>query len=467
MNVAYEKLDNVRGKLTVKIEENDYADKVKAQLKEIRKSQAVPGFRPGKAPASMIEKKYGEAVKYDIVNKEIGNALFGYIRDNKLHVLGNPVPAESNQFDLQNKDFDLEFTVGLAPEFDTHVNKELHVPYYNIEVSDEMIDTQDKNFRMRLGKQQPVEQADATAVIKGVITELDENGEPKAEGIVMENGIVSPNYFKSEEQKELFKGAKVGDVIKFNPAATCDGNETEMSSMLNIDKNDVENHKGDFSFKVTEIIGLVPAELNEEYYKQVFGPETEVKTEEEYRQALKNMIANALVSDSNYRFTIDAREAIQKAVGSLELPDEILKDFLRTQNEALNETNIDAEYDSARPALEWELIRDAVAEQLDVKVENEDVLNTARMMARQQFAQYGMNNIGDDVVDKYAQDILKDKKAAESIFNQTRDMKLYAAIKEAVTTDDKNVTVEEFNALFTPAELGENAEEFAKEMDHE
>ena len=467
MNVAYEKLDNVRGKLTVTIEENDYADKVKAQLKEIRKSQAVPGFRPGKAPASMIEKKYGDAVKYDVVNKEIGNALFGYIRENKLHVLGNPVPAETNNFDLQNKDFTLEFTVGLAPEIDTHVNKDLHVPFYTIEVSDKMVDDQDTNMRRRLGKQEPGEVADDTAVIKGVITELDENGEPKVEGIVVENGIISPNYFRSEDQKKLFANCKVGDVVRFNPAATCNANPTEMSSMLNIDKADVDSHKGDFNFEVKEIIVLKPAELGEEYYKQVFGPETEIKTEEEYRQALRNMIATALVSDSNYRFTIDAREAIQKAVGNLELPDEILKEFLRTQNESLNDENIEAEYEAARPHLQWELIRDAIGEQLDVNVTNEDVLNTARMMARQQFAQYGMANVGDEIVDKYANDILKDKKAAENIYGQTRDMKLYAAIKEAVTCDDKNVTVEEFNALFTPAELGADAAEEAKEMDHE
>ena len=467
MNVAYEKLDNVRGKLTVTIEEKDYAEKVQAELKKIRKSQAVPGFRPGKAPASMIEKKYGEPVKYDIVHREIGDALFNYIRENNLHVLGNPVPAATNTFDLSDKDYNLEFTLGLAPEIDTHVNKDLHVPYYNIEVSEEMIDTQDKNFRRRMGKQEAGEEADETALVKGVITELDENGQPKAEGVVVENGIVSPQHFRNEEQRKPFAGCHVGDTVKFNPAATCDANPTEMSSMLNIDKEDVENHKGDFNFEVKEIIVLKPAELGEEFYKAVFGPETEIKTEEEYRQALRNMIANALTSDSNYRFTIDAREAIQNAVGSLELPDDILKDFLRAQNEALNEENIDAEYAAARKGLEWELVRDAIAAQLDVKVEQEDVLNTARMMARQQFAQYGINNIGDDVVDKYAHDILKDKKAAESIYGQTRDMKLYAAIKEAVTCDEKTVNVEEFNKLFTPAELGENAAEEAAEMAHE
>lgn len=467
MKVSYEKLDNVHGRLNVNIEESDYADKVKTELKNIRKNQAVPGFRPGKAPASMIEKKYGEAVKYEIVNREVGNAIFDYIKENELHVLGNPVADAQNHLDLKEADFNLNFTLGLAPEIDTHVNKDLHVPYYTIEVSDEMIDQQDQAMRRRLGKQEPGEEADDTALVKGVITELDENGEPKAEGIVVENGIVSPQYFRSDDQRKLFAGCHVDDVIRFNPAATCDANPTEMASMLNIDKNETEAHKGDFNFEVKEIIVLKPAELGEEFYKNAFGPQTEIKTEEEYRQAIRNMIANSLMGDQNYRFTLDAREAIEKAVGDLELPDDVLKEFLRSQNEALNDSNIEEEYVKARPHLVWELVRDAIAKQLDVKVEREDVLTTARILARQQFAQYGITNIGDDVVDKYANDILKDKKAAENIYGQTFDMKLFAAIREAITTDDKTVTVEEFNKLFTPAELGADAAEEAAEMNHE
>lgn len=450
MKIDYAKIDDVNGEITVTLEEKDYADKVKKQLKEISKNHAEPGFRPGHVPAGLIQKKYGAAVKYDIINKEVGNAVFDYIKDNKLHVLGNPVPQQSDDFSIEAADFTLKFKVGLAPEFDTHVNKDLHVPYYTIKVSDEMIDNQDGQFSRRFGKQEPGETVDATALVKGVITELDENGNPKEGGIVVENGIVSPQYFKDNAQRELFMGKKVGDVVKFNPAATCDANPTEMASMLNIDKSEVDGHKGDFNLDIKEIIVLKPAEHNQEFFDMVFGAD-KVHNEEEYREALKAMIASGLVQDSNYRFTIDARKAIADAVGKLQLPDEVLKEFLKSQNEALNNENIDEEYVRLLPELEWELEKEAIASQLDIKVDEEDLKNTARMMAQSQFAQYGMSNVPAETLDRYASDILKDEKARNQVYNQTVDMKLYNGIKASVSVDEKEVSVEEFNDLFRNA----------------
>lgn len=450
MKVDYAKIDEVNGEITVTLEEKDYADKVKKQLKEIGKNHAEPGFRPGHVPAGLIQKKYGAAVKYDIINKEVGNAVFDYIKENKLHVLGNPVPQQNEEFSIDAADFTLKFKVGIAPEFDTHVNKDLHVPYYTIKVSDEMIDNQDQQFSRRFGKQEPGETVDATALVKGVLTELDENGQPKENGVVVENGIVSPQYFKSDEQRELFMGKKVGDVVKFNPAATCDANATEMASMLNIDKSDVDAHKGDFNMEIKEIIVLKPAEHNQEFFDMVFGAD-KVHNEEEYRSALKDMISAGLRNDSNYRFTIDARNAIAAAIGELQLPDEVLKDFLKSQNEALNNENIDEEYTRLRPELEWELEKEAIASQLDIKVDEEDLKNTARMMAQSQFAQYGMANVPAETLDRYASDILKDEKARNQVYNQTVDMKLYNGIRASVTVDEKEVNVEEFNDLFRNA----------------
>ena len=226
------------------------------------------------------------------------------------------------------------------------------MPYYTIKVSDEMIDNRDQMFSRRFGKQEPGDTVDATALVKGVISELDENGEPKEGGVVVENGIVSPQYFKSEDQRELFMGKKVGDIVRFNPAATCDSNATEMSSMLNIEKSEVENHKGDFNLDIKEIIVLEPAEHNQEFFDMVFGAD-KVHNEEEYRAALKEMLVAGLANDSNYRFTIDARNTISAAIGELQLPDEVLKEFLKSQNEALNNENIDEEYTRLRPELEW------------------------------------------------------------------------------------------------------------------
>lgn len=447
MKVDYAKIDDVNGIITITLEENDYADKVKKELKEIAKKHAEPGFRAGKVPAGIINKKYGKSVKYDVINKEVGNALYEYIKNEKLHVLGNPIPQQGADFDIDAKDFELKFKVGIAPEIDTHVNKDLHVPYYKIQVTDEMVDTQDKQFRRRYGKQEPGDTVDGTALVKGVITELNEDGSVKEGGIVVENGIVAPEYFKNEDQKNIFLGKKVGDVFTFNPAATCDANPAELSSMLNVSKEDAENHKGDFQFDVKEIIVLKPAEYNEEFFKTVFGNE-DIKTEEDYKKAVKELIESALANDSNYRFTIDAKNAIVDAVGDLVLPDEVLKAFLKEQNEALTEENIDEEYVHVRPELTWELIKEAIAGQFDVKVTEEDALNTARLIARQQFAQYGMMNVPEEALDRYAHDILKDKKGAQQIYNQTGDFKLFEAIRENVSADEKEVTVEEFNDLF-------------------
>ena len=447
MKVDYAKIDDVNGIITITLEENDYADKVKKELKEIAKKHAEPGFRAGKVPAGIINKKYGKSVKYDVINKEVGNALYEYIKNEKLHVLGNPIPQQGADFDIDAKDFELKFKVGIAPEIDTHVNKDLHVPYYKIQVTDEMVDTQDKQFRRRYGKQEPGDTVDGTALVKGVITELNEDGTVKEGGIVVENGIVAPEYFKNEDQKNIFLGKKVGDVFTFNPAATCDANPAELSSMLNVSKEDAENHKGDFQFDVKEIIVLKPAEYNEEFFKTVFGNE-DIKTEEDYKKAVKELIESALANDSNYRFTIDAKNAIVDAVGDLVLPDDVLKAFLKEQNEALTEENIDEEYVHVRPELTWELIKEAIAGQFDVKVTEEDALNTARLIARQQFAQYGMMNVPEEALDRYAHDILKDKKGAQQIYNQTGDFKLFEAIRENLSADEKEVTVEEFNDLF-------------------
>lgn len=453
MKIEYAKVDDVNGVITMVVEESDYADQVKKQLKEIGKKHAEPGFRPGHVPAALLEKKYGSYARQEAINEVVGNALFDFIKKEELNVLGNPVPDEDNRITDNNKEFVLKFKVGVAPEFELKLDKDVHMPYYKITVSDEMINRQDEAMRRRFGKQVPGEEVDATALVKGVLTELAADGTVKEGGIVVENGIVSPQYFKSDDQRALFIGKKVGDTVVFNPSATCDANPAEMSSMLNIDKNDVNNHLGDFSMAISEIIVLKEAELGEEYYKEVFGDK--VTDEAGYRAAVKEMIAGSLIGDQNYRFTLDAENVIREQVGELQLPDEVLKDFLIAQNETLTRENIDAEYAGIRKQLVWDLEKDKAGRQLDVKVEEADLLQTASMIARQQFAQYGMTNVPDETVANYAKQILSDEKAHAQVARQTADMKLFNAIRNAVTLDEKEVSVDEFNALFAPA--GEQA----------
>ena len=428
----------------------DYADNVKKALKNIAKNRPEPGFRPGKTPTALIQKKYGEAVKYDEVNKATSEALYNYIKDNNLRVLGNPVPEADEKFDIKNDDFTFKFRVGLAPEITSPVNKDLTVPYYNIEVTDQMVNEQDQNLRRRFGKQESGDTVESNAVVKGIITELNEDGSVKEGGIVVENGIVGPEHFKSDEQKAIFVGKKVGDKFIFNPWAAADGNAVELASMLNIDKDDVENHKGDFQFEITDSIVLRPAELGQEYYDQLFGKDN-VKNEEEYKKSVKEMIEAQLSNDSDFRFTIDSKDAILKAIGEITLPDAVLKDYLKQANETLNDENIDAEYASARPQLIWQLVSDKIAEALEVKLEQADVIKLAKAIARNQFAQYGMPNVPEDILEKYAQEIVSGKQG-DQVRQQALESKLFGAIKNAVTLDEKNVSVEEFNKLFAPAE---------------
>lgn len=447
MNVNYEKLDDVHGIITVTIEEKDYADKVKKQLKEISKNRPEPGFRPGHTPEGLLRKKYGDAVKYDIINQTVGDAVYEYIRENNLHVLGNPIPQPENKFDIKDTDFTMKFKVGIAPEIDTHLNKDLHIPYYTIQVDDSMIERQDTALRRRFGKQEPGDVTDPTALVKGELLELNEDGTVKEDGVKVENGILSIEYIQDEDQKKLFEDKHPGDTVRFNPAATCKGNVTELSSMLNIDKSEADAHHGDFDMNIKEIIVLKPAEHDQEFFDNVFGKD-KVHNEEEYRKALSDMISTQLQADSNYRFSIDAKDALVNALGEITLPDDVLKEFLKQQNEALTDENIEEEYVKIRPQLIWELLREAVASQLGIEVTEEDLLANARMFTAQQFAQYGMGNIPADLLEKYAKDMLKDKKMREQVYTFSVDNKLYQGVKEQATCDDKSVTVDEFNALF-------------------
>lgn len=450
MNVTFEKIDEVNGLVTVELVKADYADQVKKALKNIAKNRPEPGFRPGHTPMGLIEKKYGEAVKYDEVNKTTSEAIYNYIKDNKLRVLGNPMPEADENFNIKNDDFTFKFKVGLAPEIKATVGKDMTVPYYNIEVTDKMVEDQDQNLRRRFGKQESGEEVDEKAVVKGTITELNEDGSVKEGGIVVEDGILSPEHFKNDEQKALFIGKKKGEKTVFNPAVASGDNEVELSSMLHIDKGDVPNHKGNFEFEIKDIIVLKPAELNEEYYEHLFGKDA-VKDEEGYRAKVKDMIAMQLHNDSDFRFTIDAKDAIMKAVGDVTLPDEVLKAFLMQANESLNDENIDEEYAKARPQLIWQLVSDKVGEDLNVEVTPEDVLELAKAIARNQFAQYGMPNVPEDILTKYAQEIVSGQQG-DQVRQQAHETKLYSAIKNAVTLDEKSVSVEDFNKLFVPAE---------------
>ncbi len=449
MNVTMQKTDAVSARLTVNVEENDYKDTVVKKLKEIGRTHQIPGFRKGHVAIADLHRRFGADVTSDVINHDVFEAVMKYIDDNKLNVLGQPVPVEVKALDFKKeKDFTFEYDMALAPELDVKIDKDEHIPYYTIEVTDEMVDEQDKAFRKRFGAQVPGEEFEDDALVKGAIEQLDENGNvTEGEGAIqVTNGIVAPMYFKSDDQKDLFKGAKVGDKITFNPWMTCNGDPTEMSSMLQVDKAKVADLHNDFRFTISEIIVVRPAELNQEFFDQVFGKD-KVSDEAGYRNAIREMIAGELKQNSEMVFRMSARKYFLEKYGSMELPAAILKKWLIMRNEGLNDSNIDEEYGRMEPDLKWQLVKENIAQKLEVKIEESDLIDMAKGIAARQFAQYGMTNIDDETLTNYAKNILADKNYRPRLVEQCGDFKLFQSIENGVTLDCETVSLDKFKEI--------------------
>lgn len=461
MNVTLTNNDG-NGKFTVNVEENDYKAKVTDELKKIRRERTFPGFRKGAVSLDHVRRLFEKDLTHEVINNVVYEAVTNYIRENKVDVLGQPIPVSVGELDYKNqKDFTFEYEVAIAPEIKLDVNKEMHVPYYDIEVSDKMIDEQDQAFRKRFGKQEPGEEFEPDALVKGVMMELNDDGTIKEgeDAIQVTNGIVSPMYFKSKEEADKFVGCKPQSKVVFNPWNTCEGNPAELSSMLNIDKERAANVHSNFEMAVSEIIVVKPAELNQEYYDQIFGTSEVAKedgttetrhnvtNEEEYRAELKKMIGAELKNNSNSLFRAEFQKEMKEKFANLELPAPTLKKWILMVNKEQTPETIDEYYEKILPDLRWEIIEGHLHDEFKVEVKNEDLLEAARNVAARRFAQYGMTNLDDEIIDNYAKQMLGDKKFAENLYRNIADNMLYSAVMNAVTLDVKTVSLDAFKAI--------------------
>lgn len=453
MNVSHQNTDNLNAVISIEISKADYQDKVDKSLRAYGQKANIPGFRKGKVPFSILTKMFGKSVRVEEINRLVSEALYNYIRDNKLNILGEPMTAEDMTVDLDAQDdFTFRFDVALAPELNVKVDKSISVPYYTITVDDDMVKRQDESFRARFGKQVSVDEStDEKDLIKGSMVELSSDGTPLEGGITVESTIVSPNYFKSDDEKAKFAGVKKGDKVVFNPSKSCNASVAELASMLNTDKEKAANVTSEFEMTVTDITHLQPAELNQEFFDSIFGKDT-VKTEEEYLAKIREMIAHQLVPESDYRFSLDSRAAIEKAVGDFELPDAFLKRWLLATDKERKAETIDDDYSRMVPDLKWQLIKEQIVKQFDIHVDDNDLKAMAKRVAASQFAQYGMTGVPDDVLERYGNEMLSNKDTRSRLINQATEMKIQTAIKESVTLNHKEVSMENFQKLFETAE---------------
>ena len=449
MNISLEKNGNVSAVLTVKMEKADYADNVKKAIKEMSRKAQMPGFRPGKVPVGLVQKMYGPQAKADAVNKLLNDSLFNYIKENKVNMLGEPLSSEKQQpQDIEKQeDFEFVFDIALAPEFKAELAKDDTVDYYDIEVSDEQVDAQVKQLAQQAGHPEEAESYEERDILRGLIAELDADGQPKDGGLQVEKVSLMPTYFKNDDQKKIFEGAKKNDVITFCPSKAYEGSETEVAALLKVEKEKVGEYAGNFSFQVEEISRFVPAELNQDFFDQVFGKDA-VKNEEEFRNKVKEGIAMQRTADSDYKFLLDVRAYMENKVGQLEFPDELLKKIMKANNPDKDDNFVEENYVKSIEELKWHLIKEQLVAANDIKIEHKDVKAAAIQATRFQFAQYGMNNIPDEYLEQYASEMLKKKEQVNALVERSIDTKLTAVLKTVVTLNHKSISVEDFGKMF-------------------
>ena len=448
MNIQFESADKVNGLMTITIEKADYQEQVDKKLKDYRKKAQVPGFRPGMVPMGLIKKQYGTAVKVDEVNRLLGEKLYEYIRENKIQMLGEPLPNEEKQQpqDLEGDGpFVFVFDIAVAPEFKAELSGRDKVDYYTIKVDDKLIDEQVQMYASQAGQFVEAQEWSGNDTLKGDLRQLDANGNTLEGGIEVEGAMVMPSYVKGEDEQKKFDGAKPGDIITFNPKKAYPDNDAEVAALLKKTKDEVKDLTSDFSFQVTEIRHFQPHAVDAELFERVFGEG--VKDEADFRQRIADSLKGQLAANSDFRFLQDVRKHMEKKVGKLTFPEALLKRVMLNNNKDKGADFVEKNFKASIDELKWHLIKEQLVSAREIKVEDADLKAIARDAIRQQFAQYGMTNVPDDVLDNYADEQLKKRENVENFVERAIDVKLTQALKSVVKLNEKEVTLDEFNKL--------------------
>ena len=429
--------------LTLTVEPADYQEAVQKELKQLRQKANIPGFRPGMVPAGLVKKMYGKGVMAEVINKTISDALGKYIEEQHLNILGDPLPNEELtpkvDFDTQDT-FTFAFDIALAPEFDASLNGHNKLTHYTIEVTDEMVNNQVESYAQRFGDYVEADDVQDGDVIKGLLTEQRENGMTK------ENAMLNPQYMTDKDQAALFKGAKKGDVITFNPQKAFQS-EVEISSLLDITKQEAKELTSDFTFEIQGITRHQAAKIDGELFAKVYG-ENAIKDEADFRAHVKAEIEENMAEDSDYKFGLDAKAAVMKKMEGLTFPEDFLKRWLHATNEKLTDEEIDKDFPQMIEELKWHLAKDQLLKKYNINVEKEDVEDYAKKVAKMQFMQYGLMHVDDAYLTNYAQQMLKDENQLRGIVERVAEQKIYAALKTVVKLEEKSISHADFGKLF-------------------
>jgi len=449
MKISKTSIDDLNLVVKIIIEKQDYEATVNETLKEYRKKANMPGFRKGMVPAGLIKKMHGRAALAEEVNKLLSRELTKYISDEKLEILGEPLPSLTEKavvnFD-SDADFEFSFDLGLSPQINLDFEKIGKLPYYEIAVDDQLIDNQIEGYANRFGENIPAEVVGEKETVLGDFAQLNAEGVIVEEGISSKNVQVAVQLIKDEAIQKLFIGAKIGDVVKFNPRVAL-ANDHEVTHLLKVKDDAIESVDCDFNFTINTINTFIAAPIDEALIKKIYGDETEVKTIEELREKIHTELKANLLYSSNYRFLVDAKEALTNAA-ALTLPVEFLKRWLVETNEKVTAEQIEEEFGTFRKDLDWTLIKTKLAKDNEVRIEESDIALMAREMAQMQFHQYGMSNVPEEYLDNYANSILQNKEQKQKMAEKKIEDKVLEVIKEKSGLVFKQVSQKEFDDLF-------------------
>ncbi len=442
MNITQERIDDLNALLKVQISAADYQDKVEAVIKNYRKTANIPGFRKGKVPVGQIKKMYGKAILVEEVNKLIQEAIYNYITENKIEVLGNPLPTTTDLDWDNTTEFNFEFEMGLSPAFEVNMDKKSKFDYYKIEADKKMVDHYTSDMAKRYGSMINPEKSEKEDLIMGEFTQLD------SEGNVLEDGInhsasVALDIVSDKKAQKVLTGVTKDDevVVKITNKFSSD-----VAHMLNISKEDAKILNSNFRFKIKNISRMTPAEMNQDLFDKVFGKD-EVKNEKEFKAKIKEEVEKSFVGESDNKLKNDVILHLIDKV-NLELPDTFLKKWLVQTNEnGLTAEQVEAEYEQYSKSLKWQLIENKIIKDNDLEVKNEDVVAHTRELIVQNFAQYGQPAPEDKKLDEIVAQVLTNEEERKKVYNQLYDAKTLMLYKEKFKLTEKTVTYDEFVKL--------------------
>jgi len=448
MNITRENIDDLNAVLKVEISKPDYEEKVETVLKDYRKKANIKGFRPGMVPIGLVRKMYGKAVQVDEINKLVTENIQKYLSDEKIEILGDPLPKpEENEkinFDTQ-EDFKFTFELGLTPAIELKLSKKNKVNFHEIIIDEKMKNDYLTNYTRRYGDLKQAESIEDKDVVKGRIEAVDGDGNPVAEGPLVEETSLGIDIIKDEDIKKQFIGKAVAETIDFDIKKAFP-NDSEVAGILRKKKEEVENISGNFRFTINEISRFHPAEVGKELFDRIYG-EGIVNSEEEFMKKIEEEIALNLKRESDYKLMIDIKAlALEKTEFSL--PEEFLKKWLLRVNENTTQEQIESEFENFRKDLKWQLIRNKVARENEVKISEEELIKEAENITRYQFQQYGLFYVTDEQLTNYAKETLKREDDAKRIADKILEEKVIAVMKELLKIENKSITVEDFNKLF-------------------